>query len=146
MVRAWQPLIGLSSLLRLPLVSTEPGSGITASSWGNRSRKWILFYCLEVGWLSRQMLSRQMLDWALGGSFSNCCSLSEQSDREIHQGLAVLWDHSNERGNQGPVLTIMDFVKSPGTPLVKLPDCDLRLTLVWSERICRYIIKIYCPH
>ena len=42
------------------------------------------------------MILRQMLDWPLGGSFLGFFSLSGQSDREINQGSAVLWNHLNE--------------------------------------------------
>jgi len=47
-------------------------------------------YCTEFGWISRQMLLRQMLDWALGTSFfllSFFFSLTEQSDWEINQAV-----------------------------------------------------------
>lgn len=87
------------------------------------------FYCTEVGWISRQMLLRQMLDWALGGSFCfffSHCQSSDLTDREINQGSAIVWNHLNKGENQSPVFTIMDFVKNPGSLLIKLPGCERR--------------------
>ena len=75
------------------------------------------------------MLLRQMLDWALGGSFCfffSHCQSSDLTDREINQGSAIVWNHLNKGENQSPVFTIMDFVKNPGSLLIKLPGCERR--------------------
>lgn len=55
---------------------------------------------------------RQMPDSALGRSFSGFCSRSEQSDKEINQGLAVLWEHLNE--GETKAVTVVGFVTLPG--------------------------------
>ena len=45
------------------------------------------------------MLLRQILDWALDGSFwffSSHCQSSDLTEREINQGSAIVWNHLNK--------------------------------------------------
>lgn len=81
----------------------------------NRSRKWNLFYFTEVGWLSRQVrFLRQMLDWALGTSFS---VFFAQSRSSLTRTPTRAWHCPGAnwmRRNQSPAVTIGDFFETSG--------------------------------
>lgn len=95
------------------------------------------------------MLLRQMLDWALDGSFcffSSHCQISDLTDREINQGSAIVWNHLNKEEIKALCLPLWILWK---TQEVFWSNCqavrgDWRLTLWKFPSLAEDFFSLVC--